>query len=65
MNFFKSKMKRTGQTADADIHKQVLNSNYDMLGFGKEQDKLDYKLSACCNPILEIQFWVCHYQRRN
>jgi GTP pyrophosphokinase len=30
MNFFKSKMKRTGQTADADIHKQVLNSN-DML----------------------------------
>jgi GTP pyrophosphokinase len=26
MNFFKSKMKRTGQTADADIHKQVLNS---------------------------------------
>jgi (p)ppGpp synthase/HD superfamily hydrolase len=20
-------------------------------GFGKEQDKLDYKLSACCNPI--------------
>jgi guanosine-3',5'-bis(diphosphate) 3'-pyrophosphohydrolase len=51
MNFFKSKMKRTGQTADADIHKQVLNSNYDMLVFGKEQDKLDYKLSACCNPI--------------
>jgi GTP pyrophosphokinase len=27
MNFFKSKMKRTGQTADADIHKQVLNNN--------------------------------------
>ncbi|MFT5714785.1 MAG: guanosine-3',5'-bis(diphosphate) 3'-pyrophosphohydrolase [Flavobacterium sp.] len=51
MNFFKSKIKRTGQTADVDIHKQVLNSNYDMLVFGKEQDKLDYKLSACCNPI--------------
>jgi guanosine-3',5'-bis(diphosphate) 3'-pyrophosphohydrolase len=51
MNFFKSKIKRTGQTADIDIHKQVLNSNYDMLVFGKEQDKLDYKLSACCNPI--------------
>jgi GTP pyrophosphokinase len=27
MNFFKSKMKRTGQTADADIHKQVLSNN--------------------------------------
>jgi GTP pyrophosphokinase len=22
-----------------------------MLVFGKEQDKLDYKLSTCCNPI--------------
>jgi len=51
INFFKSKMKRSGQTADADVHKQVLSSNYDMLVFGKEQDKLDYKLSACCNPI--------------
>ena len=51
INFFKSKMKRSGQTADADLHKQVLSSNYDMLVFGKEQDKLDYKLSACCNPI--------------
>jgi GTP pyrophosphokinase len=34
MNFFKSKMKRTGQTADADIHKQVLSNNW-YAGFGK------------------------------
>jgi guanosine-3',5'-bis(diphosphate) 3'-pyrophosphohydrolase len=51
INFFKSKIKRSGPTADADVHKQVLSSNYDMLVFGKEQDKLDYKLSTCCNPI--------------
>ncbi|PRZ28063.1 RelA/SpoT family protein [Flavobacterium granuli] len=51
INFFKNKIKRSGQTADIDIHKQVLSSNYDMLVFGKEQDKLDYKLSTCCNPI--------------
>lgn len=51
INFFKNKIKRSGPTADADLHKQVLSSNYDMLVFGKEQDKLDYKLSACCNPI--------------
>jgi len=51
INFFKNKIKRPGTTADIDIHKQVLNSNYDMLVFGKEQDKLDYKLSTCCNPI--------------
>ncbi len=51
MNFFKSKMKRTHTTADEDIHRQILSSNYDMLVFGTEHDKLDYKLSACCNPI--------------
>ena len=51
INFFKNKIKRSGSTADIDIHKPILSSNYDMLVFGKEQDKLDYKLSACCNPI--------------
>jgi len=51
MNFFKSKMKRSPSTADEDIHKPVISSNYDMLVFGAEQDRLDYKLSSCCNPI--------------
>ena len=51
INFFKSKIKRSASTASDDIHKQVLNSNYDMLVFGADQDKLDYKLSNCCNPI--------------
>ncbi|GEP50700.1 RelA/SpoT family protein [Flavobacterium noncentrifugens] len=51
MNFFKNKIKRSPSTADEDIHKQVISSNYDMLVFGPEQDKLDYKLSTCCNPI--------------
>jgi GTP diphosphokinase / guanosine-3',5'-bis(diphosphate) 3'-diphosphatase len=51
INFFKNKIKRSHNTADEDIHKQVISSNYDMLVFGKSQDKLDYKLSNCCNPI--------------
>ncbi len=51
INFFKSKIKRTPQTADQDIHRQVLSNNYDMLVFGPEHDKLDYKLATCCNPI--------------
>ena len=51
MNFFKNKMKRSPSALPEDINKQVLNSNYDMLVFGSEQDKLDYKLSSCCNPI--------------
>ena len=51
INFFKSKIKRSPSPANVDIHKQVLSSNYDMLVFGADQDKLDYKLSSCCNPI--------------
>ncbi|MBP4137553.1 RelA/SpoT family protein [Flavobacterium geliluteum] len=51
INFFKNKIKRNKDTADDDIHKQVISSNYDMLVFGTEHDKLDYKLSPCCNPI--------------
>jgi len=51
INFFKNKIKRNKDTAAEDIHKPVISSNYDMLVFGTEHDKLDYKLSQCCNPI--------------
>ncbi|OUD36600.1 bifunctional (p)ppGpp synthetase/guanosine-3',5'-bis(diphosphate) 3'-pyrophosphohydrolase [Flavobacterium sp. FPG59] len=52
INFFKNKIKRSpSHTSDEDIHKPIISSNYDMLVFGKEHDKLDYKLSPCCNPI--------------
>jgi guanosine-3',5'-bis(diphosphate) 3'-pyrophosphohydrolase len=51
INFFKNKIKRNKDTASEDIHKPVISSNYDMLVFGTEHDKLDYKLSQCCNPI--------------
>ena len=52
INFFKNKIKRSpSTTADEDTHKPIVTSSYDMLVFGKEHDKLDYKLSPCCNPI--------------
>jgi guanosine-3',5'-bis(diphosphate) 3'-pyrophosphohydrolase len=52
INFFKNKIKRNkDNTAAEDIHRPVISSNYDMLVFGTEHDKLDYKLSQCCNPI--------------
>ena len=51
ISFFKNKIKRSGATSDEDINKPVVNSNYDMLVFGKEHDKLDYKFSPCCSPI--------------
>ncbi|MET0759806.1 MAG: RelA/SpoT family protein [Flavobacterium sp.] len=51
MNFFKSKIKRTPSYQPEQIQREELSSNYDMLVFGIDQDKLDYKLSSCCSPI--------------
>ncbi|MES2544321.1 MAG: RelA/SpoT family protein [Bacteroidota bacterium] len=51
MNFFKKTIKRTPSFQPEQIHKEELSSDYDMLVFGIDQDKLDYKLSSCCNPI--------------
>jgi len=52
INFFKNKIKRTPSTSSEHVNKEEINTNYDLLVFGAEQDKLDYKLSACCNPIV-------------
>ena len=51
MNFFKNKIKRSPSSNSDEIHKHELSNNYDLLVFGKEQDRLDYKISTCCNPI--------------
>ena len=51
INFFKNKIKRSHSTPNEDINKQIISNNYDLLVFGKEHDKLDYKFSPCCNPI--------------
>ncbi|MBF0695271.1 MAG: bifunctional (p)ppGpp synthetase/guanosine-3',5'-bis(diphosphate) 3'-pyrophosphohydrolase [Flavobacterium sp.] len=51
INFFKNKIRRSPSTADEDIHRQQLSSNFDMLVFGPEQDKLDYTFASCCSPI--------------
>ncbi len=50
INFFK-KIKRSPSVAPEQIQKNEISKNFDMLVFGSEQDKLDYKLSSCCNPI--------------
>ncbi|GGI57148.1 RelA/SpoT family protein [Winogradskyella haliclonae] len=34
-----------------DIDKDEITSKYDMLVFGKEEEKLDYTLAKCCTPI--------------
>lgn len=49
LNFFKNRMRR--KTAPADVEKEEITSNYDMLVFGTDEEKLSYSLANCCNPI--------------
>ncbi|WP_281542864.1 RelA/SpoT family protein [Maribacter aestuarii] len=49
ISFFKNRMRRT--PAPEDVSRDEITSKYDMLVFGTEEEKLDYKLSQCCNPI--------------
>ena len=51
VNFFKKTIKRSPSTQPDQIYKNEISKKFDMLVFGAEQDKLDYKLSTCCNPI--------------
>ena len=51
INFFKKRIRKNGTEKDNFIEKDELTQQYDQLVFGKEEEKLDYKLSSCCNPI--------------
>lgn len=51
VNFFKKTITRGPSAKPDQIKQDELNKKYDMLVFGSAQDKLEYKLSACCNPI--------------
>ncbi len=49
ISFFKNKIRKS--PVPEDIDKDEITTKYDMLVFGKEEEKLEYKLSQCCNPI--------------
>ncbi|MFS4469381.1 RelA/SpoT family protein [Maribacter sp. 2210JD10-5] len=49
ISFFKNRIRRNPNPEE--INKEEITSKYDMLVFGKEEEKLDYTLSKCCNPI--------------
>lgn len=51
VNFFKKTIKRSPSTSDEKVHKNDSTKKLDLLVFGTEQSKLEYKLSPCCNPI--------------
>ncbi|WHT39346.1 MULTISPECIES: RelA/SpoT family protein [Myroides] len=48
-NFFKKSIKRTPSTPV--IQESEDKKALDLLVFGKDKEKLDYKLATCCNPI--------------
>ena len=49
MSFLKNRISRKPKKVDLD--KQEITQKYDMLVFGSDEEKLEYKLSQCCNPI--------------
>jgi len=50
VNFFKKRIKRTPKST-TPIEKEEVIDNYDSLVFGKEEERMDFKMSPCCNPI--------------
>ena len=50
MHFLKTKMNRPTALKE-EIPKEEVTADYDMLVFGKDEEKLKYSLSKCCNPI--------------
>lgn len=51
MSYIKSKISRKQTITKEELEKEEITSKFDSLVFGKEEEKLDYKLSNCCNPI--------------
>ena len=49
VSYIKNKIRRP--TPSPDLNKDEITAKYDQLVFGKDEQKLDYKLSECCNPI--------------
>jgi len=51
VSYIKNKITRKSSISKDTIEKDEITSNYDMLVFGKEEEKLDYTFAHCCNPI--------------
>ena len=51
MSYIKNKISRKPTISKEELDKEEITSKYDLLVFGKEEEKLDYKFANCCNPI--------------
>lgn len=48
-HFFKSRVRRSGTATKTP--QTELTENLDQLVFGNDEEKLDYKIAVCCNPL--------------
>lgn len=51
VNFFKKTIKRSTSVSNDKNQKNKAKEQLDLLVFGAEQSKLEYKFSPCCSPI--------------
>jgi len=51
INFFKSKIRNPSTSPIKKEEPEEIKENLDLIVFGKDQQRLDYKFSSCCNPI--------------
>ncbi len=49
INFFKNKIRKS--SSETEIQSEEITNKYDLIVFGKDEEKLDYKFANCCNPI--------------
>lgn len=49
VSFFKNRIRKP--STSEDINKDEITLKYDQLVFGKEEERLDYKMANCCNAI--------------
>ncbi len=49
INFFKNKIRKS--SSETEIQSEEITNKYDLIVFGKDEEKLDYKFASCCKPI--------------
>ena len=50
ISYIKNKIRRKPKLEN-EIEKEEITKKYDLLVFGNDEEKLDYTISTCCNPI--------------
>lgn len=49
ISFFKNRIRKPEKPED--VHRDEITEKFDQLVFGKNEEKLEYKMANCCNPI--------------